>query len=256
MSLFTTLLTSKIAAGTIAACTLAAGGTAAAAATGSLPQPLQQSAHDAVGAPAPAPALSTVGEQGEALTGTATGTDSSTIGSGSVPSTPASQPAAPTATKAKGPDATGPAKKGLCTAWTNGGLHNPKSTAFKALATAAGAAADADLAAAQTAVTGYCTAYLASVKAGSDSPTSIPVPIASTGTSNSGDDAADEPEPVKSKAAKHANRGHHHSTATARSTRGEDEQESDDSRTSSKSGSSSSSHRHHSDDDHESGDDD
>ncbi|BAS11713.1 hypothetical protein AHiyo8_00160 [Arthrobacter sp. Hiyo8] len=53
MSFFTALLTSKIAAGALAAGTLAVGGTAAAAYTGTLPAPLQQSAHNLIGAPRP-----------------------------------------------------------------------------------------------------------------------------------------------------------------------------------------------------------
>lgn len=54
MPFFTALVTSKIAASALAAGTLAVGGSAAAAYTGTLPTPLQESAHNLVGAPAPA----------------------------------------------------------------------------------------------------------------------------------------------------------------------------------------------------------
>ena len=116
MSFFTVLVTSKIAIGALALGTLAAGGTAVAAYTGTLPAPLQQSAHTLIGAPA------------------ATGTESDTA----TPD-PTKTPN-PTATPV-GPDATGPAAFGLCTAYTHGGL-NSSSTAYKSLVVAASGSAD------------------------------------------------------------------------------------------------------------------
>lgn len=109
MSLFTTLITSKIAAGALAVGALALGGTAAAAYTGSLPESLQQGAHAAAGTPAP------------------------TAPNTAEPS-PKAKPS-PTAS-VKGPDATGPAAFGLCTAYSHGGLH-PSSAAYASLESAA-----------------------------------------------------------------------------------------------------------------------
>ncbi|MEO8282134.1 MAG: protein tyrosine phosphatase [Pseudarthrobacter sp.] len=123
MSFFTAVVASKIAAGVLAGGTVAAGGAAAAAYTGTLPGPLQQSSHELIGAPAPA-AVSTAAEQKP---------DAATHGKASkVADAPAPQREA----KPAGPDATGPAAFGLCTAFTNGGL-DPASTAYKSLVAAA-----------------------------------------------------------------------------------------------------------------------
>lgn len=115
MSFFTALVTSKVAAGLLAGGTIAAGG-AAAAYTGALPAPLQQGSHDLIGAPAPAAAhpLPDAASEGQDKAADA-GTDSD---------------------DGAGPDATGPAAFGLCTAFTHGGL-DPASTAYKSLAAAA-----------------------------------------------------------------------------------------------------------------------
>ena len=105
------LLTVKAAAAVFSVALM--GGGVAAAATGSLPDPAQRLAHRMVGA-APSPT-----DQGRSA-------DHSSAG------------------KAKGPDATGAAMKGLCTAWlagqggANGGKND--SVAFQALAAAAGGA--------------------------------------------------------------------------------------------------------------------
>ena len=125
MSFFTALVTSKVAAGLLAGGTIAAGGAAAAAYTGTLPAPLQQGSHELIGAPAPADlptAFPTVPDQrpdaagrGREKAAGAPGTDSD---------------------DGVGPDATGPAAFGLCTAFTHGGL-DPASTAYKSLAAAA-----------------------------------------------------------------------------------------------------------------------
>ncbi len=109
----------------VAGLTLALGGTAFAAYTGSLPSGAQNVAHMVIGAPAaPATGLPTHRP-------TSTGTRSESA----VSATPV------------GPDASGPAAFGLCTAWTqhqsNGASTNGSaddSVAFKNLAAAAGGA--------------------------------------------------------------------------------------------------------------------
>ncbi len=111
MSLFTTLIGSKLAAGVLAAGVVTAGATGAAAYANVLPAPLQQSAHELIGAPAPKT------------------TTTETVLASATPS------ASPSAT-AKGPDATGAAAYGLCTAYLLGGL-NSSSTAYTSLVTAA-----------------------------------------------------------------------------------------------------------------------
>jgi hypothetical protein len=109
MSLFTTLITSKIAAGALAAGAIAVGGTAAAAYSGSLPGSLQEGAHSAAGSPTPS-------------------------ASSSAAPSPKAKPSRPAGVN--GPDATGAAAFGLCTAFSHGGLH-PSSTAYASLESAA-----------------------------------------------------------------------------------------------------------------------
>ncbi|MHB1172763.1 MAG: protein tyrosine phosphatase [Lacisediminihabitans sp.] len=145
MSFFTVLVTSKIAAGALAVGTLAAAGTAAAAYTGNLPAPLQQSAHNLIGAPAPA----------------VSGTDTATVSATATPS--------PTATPV-GPDATGPAAYGLCEAFTHGGL-NTSSTAYLSLATAAKGTAN---------IAAYCSTVVSPGQSASHRPS--PVGTAPTNT--------------------------------------------------------------------------
>lgn len=127
MSFFTVLVGSKIAMGALVVGTIAAGGTVAAAYTGSLPAPLQQSAHSLIGAPAPT----------ASVTATATATPTPTDTATATP-TPIATPV--------GPDATGPAAYGLCQAYTRGGLAT-SSIAYTSLVTAANGAAN---------ITGYC----------------------------------------------------------------------------------------------------
>ena len=109
--MLTTLLSAKAAAAAaVAAVTL--GGAAAAASVGALPAPAQQFAHNTFGAPSP--------------------TASHSSGSG--------QQATP-----NGPDATGPAAFGLCTAYAHAKAHGSatqKAVAFRNLAAAAGGARD------------------------------------------------------------------------------------------------------------------
>jgi hypothetical protein len=106
----------------IAGLALALGGTAAAAYTGALPTPAQDFAHTVIGAPAATPTQ--------------------------LPrSTGAPSESASSKGTSVGPDASGPAAFGLCTAWTQhqskGASTNGKAddaVAFKNLATAAGGA--------------------------------------------------------------------------------------------------------------------
>jgi hypothetical protein len=101
----TSLLSAKLAAAASVAA-VALGGTAAAAFTGTLPAPVQKIAHTAIGAPAAHPTA----------------------------------PASPV-----GPQPTGNAGSGLCTAWTHMKAHGTatqKATAFRNLAAAAGGAAN------------------------------------------------------------------------------------------------------------------
>ncbi|OOP64920.1 hypothetical protein BMF89_01950 [Arthrobacter sp. SRS-W-1-2016] len=146
MSFFTALLTSKVAAGALAAGTLAVGGTAAAAYTGSLPTPLQQSAHNLVGAPAPAASA--------ALATRATPTDTTTEATEKATATDS-----PSATPV-GPDATGPAAYGLCQAFTRGGLDS-SSTAYRSLTIAASGASD---------IAAYCAAVVSPGESASHRP--------------------------------------------------------------------------------------
>ena len=119
------LLTSLTAKVAVAAATAAAvlGGVAAAAYTGTLPAPAQQFAHSVIGAPSPHPSHR--------------------------PGTPQATPAR---TDAVGPDATGPAGSGLCTAYAHAKAHgtaSQKAMAFRNLAAVAGGAAK---------IAAYCTA--------------------------------------------------------------------------------------------------
>jgi hypothetical protein len=115
LPVLSTLLAGKVVAAA-AAGGIAIAGTAAAAYTGNLPDALQDVAHQTIGAPA-ADASDAADERPEAPAATPTG-----------------RPA--TATPV-GPDATGPAAYGLCTAWDKGGLDT-KSVAYEALVKAAG----------------------------------------------------------------------------------------------------------------------
>jgi hypothetical protein len=118
--LLTSLLTAKAAAAAAAAL---GAGVAAAAYTGTLPAPAQQFAHSVIGAPSPQPSHR-----------------------------PGTAQATPARTDAVGPDATGPAAFGLCTAYAHAKAHgtaSQKAVAFRNLAAAAGGAAK---------IAAYCTA--------------------------------------------------------------------------------------------------
>jgi hypothetical protein len=142
MSFFTALVTSKIAAGVLAGGTVAAGGTAAAAYSGTLPEPLQEASHVVLGAPAPAAIAAAEHKPEAASHGKAPQAADAAESEPEVESKHESEPEADPV----GPDATGPAAFGLCTAFTKGGL-DPASTAYKSLVTAAAGNAD---------ITAYC----------------------------------------------------------------------------------------------------
>jgi hypothetical protein len=129
--LLTALLTAKAAAAALVA-VAALGGVAAAAYTSTLPAPAQQFAHNVIGAPSPQPSHRP-------------GIPQLSHGPGTPQPTPAR-------TAAVGPDATGPAAFGLCTAYAYAKAHgtaSQKAITFRNLAAAAGGAAK---------IAAYCTA--------------------------------------------------------------------------------------------------
>jgi hypothetical protein len=117
LSVFATL-GGKVAIGLLAGGAAVVGGTAVAAYADLLPASIQQAAHDSIGAPS-------------------SGATESDDPTGAPTSTPT---ATPTSTPV-GPDATGPAAFGLCTAFTHGGL-NVSSTAYASLESAANGASN------------------------------------------------------------------------------------------------------------------
>jgi hypothetical protein len=122
--LLTSLLTAKAAAAAAAAAVALGGGVAAAAYTSTLPAPAQQFAHSVIGAPSPQP--------------------SHRPGTPQPSHRPGTPQATPARTDAVGPDATGPAAFGLCTAYAHAKAHgtaSQKAVAFRNLAAAAGGAA-------------------------------------------------------------------------------------------------------------------
>jgi hypothetical protein len=146
MSFLTALVGSKVAVSAITLGGLALGGTTAAAYTGTLPEPLQEAAHQYVGAPLadentdlsmPVPSISD---------------SASPEVSASTPLVESSEDVSASATPV-GPDATGPAAYGLCTAYTHGGVK-AGSVAYTALVTAAQAKGAAD-------IPTYCTGVIA-----------------------------------------------------------------------------------------------
>ncbi len=130
-----------------------AAATGAAAYTGSLPGPLQRAAHSAIGAPAADQGSDDGTDQaGDDPTGSPTDTPT-----GSPSETATETPTGGTTSHSPvGPDATGAAAFGLCTAWSKGGLATT-SVAYRNLSTAAGG---------PDGITAYCASI---VKPGSGS---------------------------------------------------------------------------------------
>jgi hypothetical protein len=158
MSLLTTLISSKIAAGVLAVGSIAVGGTAAVACTGGFSEALQP---HALSAASPSPSVSLVasdvaGDDAEDATSTPapTLTPEPTLTPAPTLAT-APLPLTSTAAKASGPKLQGPAAHGLCTAFTHGGLSS-SSVAYGALVTVAGGSAN---------ISSWCAPYLVSTKA-------------------------------------------------------------------------------------------
>lgn len=199
MSFLTTLVGSKVAVSAITLGGLALGGTTAAAYTGTLPQPLQHVAHQFVGAP--------LADE----TGDAESMPVPSISDSASPEVSASAPlvlpsegvvsASPTATPV-GPDATGPAAYGLCTAYTHGGVK-AGSIAYTALVTAAQAKGAADV-----------PAYCFSVIAAKHATHTLKTKSTETSTESSTEESATPSvEPTKS-SHKHVKSSTHHSSST------------------------------------------
>lgn len=170
MSLFTVFATSKVAASALAAGTLAVGGTGAAAFAGALPSDVQQSAHELLGAPAPHVAgVSETAKAGAEATASATPSASA---AGDVAGENADAKAS---ANAVGPDATGPAAFGLCTAFTHGGLE-ATSTGFKSLAVAAKGEANIESFCADVTAPGKSDSHKAEVSGSGDAAANVGAP--------------------------------------------------------------------------------
>ena len=130
-SMLATPLRTKLAA-TVAAGAIGFGGLAAAAYAGALPEPIQDFAHQTVGAPSASSDHSDPGNQGSAHRRTEASEHANTGQS--------SQPV--------GPDATGSARSGLCTAFAEekaeNGQVDTRSVAYRGLVKAAGGADNID----------------------------------------------------------------------------------------------------------------
>jgi hypothetical protein len=118
-----TLTAGKIALGVLVAGAAVGGGVGVAASANLLPAAAQQAAHDVIGAPAPK------------TTATATATADATAEPTAEPTDGATAKSTPV-----GPDATGPAAFGLCTAFAHG--LNVSSTAYASLVSAADGASN------------------------------------------------------------------------------------------------------------------
>ena len=149
MSLITAALSTKVLVSLVATGVIAFGGTGLAAYAGVLPDGLQQTASEIIGAPTPedvvAPDAGVVADEESTIdtdtdtdTDTGTGTDTEVPDSGS--DTEDSEP--DPILDSKGPDATGSAAYGLCNAYSRGGLPE-HSTAYQSLFRAADADTDA-----------------------------------------------------------------------------------------------------------------
>lgn len=127
--MLTSLVASKLA---IAAATagVAVAGTVAAAYAGALPTGLQDAAHHSIGAPAASSPKAGATDEASSPADEPSATEDPTSSQEPTPT------GSPTSTPV-GPDATGPAAFGLCTAYTHGGLATT-SVAFQSLVKAAG----------------------------------------------------------------------------------------------------------------------
>jgi hypothetical protein len=133
-------------AAVVAGVAVLAAATGAAAYTGSLPGPLQRAAHQLIGAPAqdaPPDTPQPSGPGTSTPTGTSGETPGATTTSSRGTSVTSSGPSGSSGSSASsggtGPQASGPAAIGLCTAWAHGGLATT-SVAYRNLERAAGGA--------------------------------------------------------------------------------------------------------------------
>ncbi|MCU1506078.1 MAG: hypothetical protein QOG18_2582 [Microbacteriaceae bacterium] len=122
-----TLTAGKIAFGVLVAGVAVGGGAGVAASANLLPAAAQQAAHNIIGAPAPKTHVAVT------ATASATATADATA-------TPTGSPTAAAKSTPVGPDATGPAAFGLCTAFAHG--LNVSSTAYASLVSAANGASN------------------------------------------------------------------------------------------------------------------
>jgi hypothetical protein len=154
-AMISTLLGAKLGAA-VAAGAVSFGAVGAAAYTGVLPDGAQQLAHTAIGAPAPGQGVNADATRDAAdATKEAAEAAKDAADAAKDPAEAVTKDAAGAASStAVGPDATGPAVFGLCTAWghvqTEGQVAD-KSVAFRNLATAAGGADK---------ITAYCATVL------------------------------------------------------------------------------------------------
>ncbi len=153
MSFFTTLVSSKLAVAAVAVGTVAVGGTVAAAATGAIPSLHIQNAHAQVGVPADAQSPDETASPDPSETPTPEPSDSVTPSASETP---------------VGPDASGPAAFGLCTAYTKGGLDS-SSTAYGSLVSAAGGASN---------IATYCATIMHPGQSASHRPSALPTQAA------------------------------------------------------------------------------
>ncbi len=164
--LLSTLLASKAAIAVGSAVVVLGGGTAAVAAVHVLPAALDHASEVTVGASGSTTGASEPGDDESSSTGSSSSSGSSSETS---TSTESADPAASASSTDRGPDATGPAAFGLCTAYSHGGLP-PQSVAYQALARAA--------------APGTVEEYCATVKHPGGKPT--PTTSASTATKHHG----------------------------------------------------------------------
>ena len=120
MSIITTLVGSKIAAGLLAGAVVISGSAGAAAYANVLPEPLQETAHELIGAPAP-DQTATETESDETVSDE-TVSDDTIVDETVSDDTVSDEAESDDSSRSIGPDVTGPAAYGLCQAYTHGGL--------------------------------------------------------------------------------------------------------------------------------------
>lgn len=184
MSLSSVIAAHKLTIGLVALGTIALGGTTAAAYADALPSGLQDEAHALIGAPTADPTTDPTAPP------TAEPTDSATD-----TATPTPEPTTdPTSTAVPvGPDASGPAAHGLCTAYEHGGLA-ATSVAYASLEKAAGGAGSIDA---------YCATIVAPGNSGAHQPAPAP-----TGAPAGTDGAAAHGNSQNAHGSSHAGGGH------------------------------------------------